>query len=307
MGFSRLLFLILFSVPLVAVQDDFNLNIDVKNVNVNVSVFDTNGRPVTKLTKADFTILENGVPQEIQTFEGVDVPYHILIVVDCSGSTEADWPLMGKAIDQFASALRQQDKVSVVQFGRNMETLLDWQSPTGNSLRVGMSPHSSTCSSTDFYGAVSGAVGKFKGISDRERKGVVMLTDGVQTPFPTERIIVEGHAYNRYANGAGDRDFQKALRDAAKSEVVYYFAAINSDMNPDPISTRGRYGIGLVYNPEYIYNMQQARSRMMDVAEATGGRVVYPRKPEDIGPLYEEIAKELGTQYGLWYKPKDSA
>jgi hypothetical protein len=111
----------------------------------------------------------------------------------------------------------------------------------------------------------------------------------------------------RYANGSNDKEFQKALRDVTKSEVVFYFAAVNSDMNPDPINSRGRYGLGLIYNPELIYNMQQARSRMMDVADATGGRVVYPKKPEDIGPLYEEIVRELGTQYGLWYKPKDSA
>jgi len=304
MRIVRLLFAIVFSVSLAAAQDDGVINVDVNTVNVNVNVFDAAGRPVTKLTQSDFSILENGVPQEIQTFEGVDIPYNILIVVDCSGSTEADWPLMGSAIDQLAGALRPQDKVSVVQFGKNMETLLDWQSPTGKSLRVGMSPSSNSCTSTDFYGALTGSIIKFKGTTGR--KGVVMLTDGVQTPFPLERIIVEGKQFDRYANAAIDKDFQKALRDVTKSEVVFYFAAVNSDMNPDPINTRGRYGIGLVYNPESIYNMLQARSRMMDVAEATGGRVVYPKKPDDIGPLYEEIVRELGSQYGIWYKPKQS-
>jgi Ca-activated chloride channel family protein len=303
---SVLLWAIILSVSLAAAQDDpFNLNIDVRNVSVGVSVFDTSGRPVTKLTKSDFSIFENGVQQEIQTFESVETPYNILIVVDCSGSTEADWPLMGKAIDQFAAALPPQDRVSVVQFGKNMETLLDWQAPTGKSLRVGMSPSSSTCSSTDFYGALTGSLGKFKGT--KGRKGVVMLTDGVQTPFPLQRMIIEGHMETRYANAADDGEFQKALRDVSRSEVVFYFAAVNTDLNPDPITSRGRYGIGLLYNPEQIYNMQQARSRMMDVAEATGGSVAYPKKPEEIGRLYEDIARKLGTQYGLWYRPKESA
>jgi Ca-activated chloride channel family protein len=305
---ARLLFAfaIVCSVSLGAAQNDnFNIDVDVKNVSVSVNVFDTSGRPVTKLTKNDFSIYEDGVLQKIQTFESVDIPYNILIVLDCSGSTEADWRLMGSAIDQLAAALRPHDKVSVVQFGRTMETLLDWQSPTGKSLRVGMSPSSSACSSTDFYGALSASIGKFKGTTGR--KGVVMLTDGVQTPFPMEKITVEGRTLLRYANASSDKDFQKALRDVAKSEVVFYFAAVNSDMNPDPINTRARYGIGQVYNPEFIYNMQQARSRMMDVADATGGRVEYPRKPEDIGPLYAEIVRDLGTQYGLWYKPNEPA
>jgi VWFA-related protein len=43
-------------------------------VTVDVSVLDGDRRPVRGLTAADFTILENGKPQEIQAFSAVDLP-----------------------------------------------------------------------------------------------------------------------------------------------------------------------------------------------------------------------------------------
>src|SRR5688500_1169034 len=43
-------------------------------VHLDISVLDRNRRPVRGLTPADFTILENGKPQEIAMFKAVDIP-----------------------------------------------------------------------------------------------------------------------------------------------------------------------------------------------------------------------------------------
>ena len=43
-------------------------------VHLDVSVFDRNRRPVRGLTPVDFTILENGKPQQIALFNAVDIP-----------------------------------------------------------------------------------------------------------------------------------------------------------------------------------------------------------------------------------------
>lgn len=53
-------------------QPTFRSGVDV--VQVDVSVLDRNRRPVTGLTQGDFTILENGKPQEIVAFAPIDVP-----------------------------------------------------------------------------------------------------------------------------------------------------------------------------------------------------------------------------------------
>jgi len=290
----------------VSAQDQFVINMDARNVSVNVTVVDSSGRPVTKLTRNDFSIFEDGVMQEIQKFESVDIQYNILMLADCSGSTEANWPFMKNAVDRFASKLRPQDKISVAQFGTRIETLMDWQAWTGSSLRVNMQPDSRTCQGTDVYEAVEGAISRFRAINGR--KGVVMLTDGMHNGFPKRDMVVQGRRIQRIDNADSDKEFQKVLKSISKSDVVFYFVAINTDLNPDEIGRQGmqsRAGTG-IYNPDLIYNMQQARSRMEQIADVTGGRVSFPRRPADVAVLYEEIAREFGTNYGLWYSPTNS-
>lgn len=288
---------------------NFTINLDARDVSVSVSVTDLQGRPVTKLTKDDFLVFEDGVQQQIQTFESVDAPYNVMVLVDCSTSTEADWPLMGDAIDRFASKLRPVDKIAVAQFGGKTEVLLDWQTKKGNSLGVKIQPTRPSCAGTDFYGAVEDAAARLKNVTGRH--GVVVLTDGVQTtpPVPFQNLMVGAQRVQRVSNSADDKDFQRALKTVAKSDVVFYFVAVNTDLNPDQAggayqNARNRYGPNGIYDPRHIYDMQQWRLRMQLLAEKTGGRMAFPKRPADVVSLYEEIAVELGTSYGLSYSPK---
>ena len=43
-------------------------------IQVDVSVLDADGQPVRGLQASDFTILEDGVAQDIQSFTAIDVP-----------------------------------------------------------------------------------------------------------------------------------------------------------------------------------------------------------------------------------------
>jgi VWFA-related protein len=118
-------FVTLSSISWIRAQDpDYRIDIEARSVSVSVNVVDSSGRPITKLTREDFTIFEDGVRQEIRSFDPVETPYNILMLVDCSQSTEADWKLMGTAIGNFSSELRDQDRISVSQFwfqGRNVD------------------------------------------------------------------------------------------------------------------------------------------------------------------------------------------
>jgi len=305
-------FVTLSSISWIRAQDpDYRIDIEARSVSVSVNVVDSSGRPITKLTREDFTVFEDGVRQEIRSFDPVETPYNILMLVDCSQSTEADWSLMGTAIGNFSSKLRDQDRVSVSQFGSKVETLMEWQPRSNEFLKVKIKSESRICAGTDFYGAMETALSRFKGI--KGRNGIVVLTDGVQSqlPFPQTTVVVAGHGIQRVADSTKDKEFQKTLTAIKATDVVFYFVAVNTDLNPDPTQ---RYfgptgipnGVTQVYNPNLIYNMQQARARMQLVAEATGGRVVFPKKPADVVPLYEEIASEFGTNYGLWYTPSKS-
>ena len=52
------------------------------------------------------------------------------------------------------------------------------------------------------------------------------------------------------------------------------------------------------------YNSQLTTDDRRD-ADATGGRVVYPRNLQDVIGFYGQISRELGFSYSLGYSPKN--
>ena len=60
---------LLCSVPLLVGQDQFTLKVNTRLVVETVSVTDKDGKPIEGLTKDDFILTEDGVPQTISVFE----------------------------------------------------------------------------------------------------------------------------------------------------------------------------------------------------------------------------------------------
>ena len=284
-------------------QDSFQLSIDVPLVTVGVEVTDSNDRPVTNLTRNDFQIYEDGEAQELKSFDSVEAPYSILLLFDCSSSTEPNWPFLLEAMNRFRQTLRPQDRIAVAQFGSGFKMLRRWtDASTGATIQAS----DAVCSGTDFYGAVRQALEELEPV--RGRKGVVILTDGAHQQIPFQRGRSENsrpNASSRYVDAVDDSDFQRVLRTASRGANVLYFVAVDTDINPDGGRGATTVGAGL-FDPDDIFNKQQIRSRMEQLASATGGRAVYPEKPDDVVRLYEKMAQELGSLYSLGYVPATS-
>src|SRR6201997_2368408 len=94
------------------------LKIDVKLVNVFVTVTDANGAPVARLSKDNFQVNEDGKEQKIAVFDKESaLPLSIVLEVDTSLSTKKDLPLELASARHFAHAiLRPIDALSVFQF-----------------------------------------------------------------------------------------------------------------------------------------------------------------------------------------------
>ena len=98
-----------------------------------------------------------------------------------------------------------------------------------------------------------------------------------------------------------DKDFQKLQRTVAGGDVVFYFVAVNTDLNPAPVSDLLHPAVD--YSPISVFNMQQVRMRMELLARDSGGRIVFPKSPKDYASLFERIGVELGTSYSIGYAP----
>jgi Ca-activated chloride channel family protein len=176
------------------------LKVDVKLVNVYVTVTDANGGPVAGLKKDNFTLQEDGRDQIISVFDKESaVPLSIALAIDTSLSTRHDLPLEQASAKRFARAImRPVDALSV--FGFN-ETVLQSTSYTSDLKRIDDGiDHIRLGAATALFDAVYLAS---RSLDRRQgRKVLVLITDGGDT--------------------VSKMDYKEALRAAEEAEGIVY-------------------------------------------------------------------------------------
>jgi Ca-activated chloride channel family protein len=176
------------------------LKVDVKLVNVFVTVTDEHGAPVAGLKKENFALLEDGKPQTISVFDKESaLPLSIVLDIDTSLSTRKDLPLELSSARRFARAiLRPVDAISLYSFSEIVSEVVPFTSDLKaidrgvDRVRMG--------SATALYDALylgSQALEPRKG-----RKVLVVITDGGDT---VSRV-----------------DYKEAVRAAQEAEAIVY-------------------------------------------------------------------------------------
>jgi Ca-activated chloride channel family protein len=176
------------------------LKVDVKLVNVFVTVTDTHGAPIGSLKQNDFKLSEDGKEQKISIFDKESaLPLSIVLAIDTSLSTRRDLPLELASARRFAHAiLRPQDGIALFQFSEIVNEVLPFTSQLKSLDRAIERLHAG--SATALYDALflgSQALEQRQG-----RKVMVVITDGGDT--------------------ASKVDYQDAVRSAQESEAIVY-------------------------------------------------------------------------------------
>jgi Ca-activated chloride channel family protein len=112
--FSLLFFLIPGST--IAQDDDDVVRVDSSLVVLNATIVDGNARHVPGLRQEQFTVLENGVEQEIHFFAAEETPFAAVILLDTSGSMEQRLSLARSATIRFLDGLRLTDNAEIYRF-----------------------------------------------------------------------------------------------------------------------------------------------------------------------------------------------
>lgn len=94
----------------------FTITSTVQRVVLDVSVKNSDGGYVTGLDKTHFRVFENGRPQPILSFNSVDTPVTVGLILDDSGSMRAKRPAVITAGLAFAKESNRQDQFFVVNF-----------------------------------------------------------------------------------------------------------------------------------------------------------------------------------------------
>src|ERR1700678_2976821 len=114
-------------------QEDQSQPLETLKVNVNLvslyfTVHDKHGALIPHLTKEDFNILEDKVPQTIKNFAAQsDQPLTLGILLDTSGSQQNVLPLEQQAGSAFLERiLRSKDEAFLISFDVNVDLLSDY-------------------------------------------------------------------------------------------------------------------------------------------------------------------------------------
>ena len=305
--FLRLLAAAIVSVALVSAQEpDYTLKVDVPFVSVDVTVEDSDGGTVNNLPLTSFELYENGTRQEIRHFLPVSTPYNVLLLFDRSGSTQGKWPLMQRAVAGFIASLRPQDRIELATFDYELKVQLPWTGDRQKGLlALPELVNATRIGGTEFYLAVDKALRQeFK--KTNGRRALVVLTDGRDTYLYKELVTK-----NRLLDPKSERPFQNVLKTARNQGVPAYFVAFNTDKNLEPNVVGGdEYRSLRVIFPNSTAAdryVEAVRLRMQQLADVSGGRVLFPERLEDIVPLYQQIGRELGMSYSLGYVSSNTA
>jgi Ca-activated chloride channel homolog len=271
-------------VPLLAEEPETTLKVDVRLVNVFVTVTDANGAPVANLQKENFLLKEDGKDQKISIFSKESaLPLSIVLAVDTSLSTRKDLPLELASARKFAHAIvRPEDGLAVYKFSEEVSQMVPFTSDL-KKIDAGIDRvHNGAA--TALYDAVylgSQALSRRQG-----RKVMVVITDGGDTMSQVnykealraaqeaEAIIYSIIIVPIEASAGRDTGGEHALiQISSDTGGKYYYAtsAAQLDAAFQKISDELRTQYLLAYYPSQRYSDSDFRQLRVDLTNAPAG------------------------------------
>ena len=245
----------------------------VELVELNVTVTDQHQRLVRGLSRDDFLVLEEGVPQQVTFFADQNVPLDLVVMIDTSASMRPRIPLVQKAAAGFLKTLRPRDVGSVVEFNDHVNIL---QPRTGDvaALLASLSRlhgDGDTSLYTSVYVELQELAARPDTRDGVRRSAVVVLTDGQDT----------GSALS----------YEDLLEVARRANVAVY---------PTLIGSKTMAGKRPGTPPDWV--LDQPDRVLYELARESGARAFFPQQIDDLATVYGDIARELATQYSLAYE-----
>jgi len=279
---------------LLVYQDDV-IRTETDVTNLPFTAMDKERRFVTTLKAEDLRVLEDGVPQQLFTFQReTDRPLAIAFLIDVSFSQETTLPAEKAAARTFIEKVidSHKDQVAIIPF-----TGLAYleQPMTRDILSVYQVLERIDVAVPSYLGAGRPLTGipTGPGLPAPPEEGTTAIWDAVA--LTSSNVLANAPGLRRRAiilltdglNTTGRLSKKQAIDQVLAAEAVVYAIGIGS----------AKDGLD--------------RGVLRDVAQGTGGRAFFPDKKFDLNAAFAEIEKELRTQYLLAYsstnKKRDGA
>jgi Ca-activated chloride channel family protein len=267
LGKQRVKFVFLVSLASIGAGAWAQFRADVRLVHVVATVKNRSGQLIGGLQKSDFTIADNGVPQEVALFaRQTDQPLSVALMIDVSGSTAKDLKFETDSAAKFVHALlaesNPRDTVSLWGFD------YDVRQETGFTHRMETIESKLKTIKGDAGTSLFDAIWfASKDLEPREgRKVLVLVTDG--------------------GNTTSYRNSQQALEAAQLADAVIYPVVVIPIVNDAGRNTGGE-------------------NVLTWMAQGTGGRTFAPTLGGQLDKAFRDIIADLRTEYVLGYYPRN--
>src|SRR5947208_11044764 len=256
------------------------LTINTELVTLHVRVIDRNNHPINNISKSDFKVLEDNVPQPIFSFTEEEVPVIYGLAVDTSGSLRPQFEQVISAAKTIINSNKKGDETFLERFisSDKIETIQDFTDKK-DSLMDGLDTlyieGGQTAVIDGVYLAAEHVADYKKGPDDdRRRRALIVVTDGEDR--------------QSYYN---ELQLFQSLRE---EDVQIYVIGFVSELEADK---------GLIRKS----SKEKAVTLLNKIAGETGGRAFFPQTLSELPQVANEIVRDLRTQYVVSYDPTNKA
>jgi len=259
---------------------DYSLTVDVPLVTVDARIVQKNGLPLAlppNLAKEHLKVYEDGVPQKIQSIVQSEAPITAVLLVEFS---ETNYNFMYDALNAsyaFASNLKPEDWVAVVEFDMREHILVDF-----------------TQDKQAIFGALNGL--RIPGFRESNLWDAMFDTLDRLDRIPGHKeLVVVATGLDTMSHMTFDRIIKKVK---ATPNVTIYTITTGMAM-------RLVADTGLNASPAMM-NFVVADNEMKQFAALTGGHWYAPRFMAELPEIFREVAQSIRNQYTISYKPTNA-
>jgi Ca-activated chloride channel family protein len=233
-------------------------------VDILASVIDSHGQPIAGLTKDQFELSEEGVPQTIERFEAeTNRPLDLALMVDASASTFKDLKFESDAAAHFIQqVIRPSDRLAVFEFDEDVTELSEFSQdiPKLQAAVHRIIPGAGT----SMYDAVVLGSNALRRRTPGRRRAIVLVTDAGETTSVAK--------------------FEDARRAAIASEALLYSIVIRTLKTENLRNTAGEHAL-------------------ITITDTTGGAMFILEDLNQLDSMFDQLNRELRTQYLIGYYP----
>lgn len=295
-----------------------------EEVRLPVLATDAQGHYDPALEIDDVLVLEDGVAQTVRSVR--HIPANILFILDTGNDANGLSGLSKKTSTTKAVAfkiiarLREGDRIAVLQSSDRPELLQPWTDDVDQIARVLTWKMYAGKRSRIFETMVKAA--QLMAEQPEGSRHVVLITDGVETAggkvtldealkqLLGSRATVHVISYTTFVRQKTD---QHDVKLVTKNNPIRNDPVSTNDPTLPPGVNRGgpTFGTGITFDPAmrklrkaYETDTKKSEKWLISLAEESGGRIFLPRSTDEMIAQSEEVAREIGAEYVVTYRPK---